>query len=113
MKKLLLTLGLAKLGTSDDDDQSAAYGAASTVAAIGAGIATRTAIKSLWKRTTGNEPPNDPADPTVAWKEALAWAAATGVGVGVARVVGRRLAADVWEKRSGKPAPAERETSDA
>lgn len=112
MKKLLIALGLAKVGTSDDD-QGSAYGAMSTVAAIGAGIATRKVITSLWTRTTGNEPPNDPADPTVAWKEALAWAAATGVGVGVARVVGRRVAADVWEKRSGKPAPAERETSDA
>lgn len=85
-----------------DDDQGTAYRALSTVAAIGAGIATRNIMQRVWTDATGQEPPNDPTDPGVGWREALTWAASAGVAVGVGRVIGRRLAAGAYEKASGK-----------
>ena len=88
------------------DDQDSTYSTMSTAAAIGAGIVTRNVLKRVWTGTTGEEPPNDPADPSVAWTEALTWAAAAGVAVGVGRVVGRRLAAGAYEKASGKQVTA-------
>lgn len=78
------------------DDQDTTYSALSTAAAIGAGIATRSLLKRVWTDATGEEPPNNPADPSVSWAEALTWAAAAGVAVGVGRVVGRRLAAGAY-----------------
>ena len=89
-----------------DDQDSSTYRTLSTAAAIGAGIATRSVLKRVWTDTTGEEPPNDPADPSVAWPEALTWAAAAGVAVGVGRVVGRRLAAGAYEKASGNQVTA-------
>lgn len=91
---------------TNEDEQGTAYRAVSTAAAIGAGVLVRSLVKRVWTNATGAEPPNDPADPTVGWREALSWAVATGVAVGVGRVVGRRLAGGAWVKASGKPAPS-------
>ena len=88
------------------DDQDSTHRTMSTAAAIGAGIVTRNVLKRVWTDTTGQEPPNDPSDPSVGWPEALTWAAAAGVAVGVGRVVGRRLAASAYQKVSGEQAAA-------
>lgn len=90
----------------DDADTDTLYSALSTVAAIGAGVLTRNLMTRVWTDTTGQEPPRDPSDPAVGWQEALTWAAAAGVAVGVGRVVGRRLAAGAYEKASGKQVTA-------
>lgn len=87
----------------DHDDHGTAFRALSTAAAIGAGIVTRNVLARVWSNATGEEPPNNPADPSVGWQQALTWAAATGVAVGVGRVVGRRLAAGAYTKAVGKP----------
>lgn len=89
---------------ASEADQDTAYRAWSTMAAIGAGVLTRNLLSRLWADVSGEEPPANPADPAVGWRAALTWAAATGVAVGVGRVVGRRLAAGAWEKAGGKPA---------
>lgn len=89
---------------TNEAEQDTAYRALSTLAAIGAGVLTRKLLSRVWTDVTGEEPPANPADPTVGWRAALTWAAATGVAVGVGRVVGRRLAAGAWEKTSRKPA---------
>lgn len=94
---------MAKQG--EQGEQDTAYRALSTVAAIGAGILVRNLVSRVWTHTTGEEPPANPADPSVAWRQALGWAVATGAAVGVARVLGRRLAAGAWTKASGKSAP--------
>ncbi|MDZ7790090.1 MAG: DUF4235 domain-containing protein [Xanthomonadales bacterium] len=91
----------------DNDDQGIAYRALSTAAAIGAGIVTRTVMTRVWADATGEEPPQNPADPSVGWRQALTWAAATGVAVGVGRVVGRRLAAGAYTKAVGDPLPTD------
>lgn len=50
-------------------------------------------IRSGWKQITGQEPP-DPTDPEASTMSAVAWVAASAVGVAVAQVVVRRFAAN-------------------
>ena len=77
----------------------------STLAGVGAGMATRMLIQKAWKARTGEEPPANPADPAVAWPQALAWSAGLGVGVGVARTVAQRGAARAWTEATGEMPP--------
>lgn len=91
-------------GHGEDEDQ--AWNVVVLGAAIGAGIVTRSLLKAGWRRATGDEPPKNPAASSVGWGEALAWTAATGVAVGVARLLARRGAAAGWEKVKGEKAPA-------
>ena len=57
-----------------------------------AGFATRKVMGTVWKKTTGKEPPTHPEDPDVALIEALSWAVVMGVAMSVARLVAIRLA---------------------
>lgn len=88
-----------------DDGRQRAWQAWSTLAGVGAGLATRTLIKKLWQARTGEEPPENPADPAVRWSQALGWAVGLGIGVGVARTVAQRGAAKAWEQATGTPPP--------
>lgn len=106
VQKLILTTAMTAL-TQSDAARDTAQSIATTAAAIGAGVATRSLITKVWEQATGEAPPNDPTDPGVSWQQALTWAAAAGVGVGVGRVVGRRLAAGAFEKSNQKPATTE------
>lgn len=78
---------------------------AATGAAVVAGIAVRSVLMSLWKSVAKTEPPNNPADPATNWGEAIAWTAATGLAVGVARMVASRGAAAGWQKATGTLPP--------
>ena len=78
---------------------------AATGAAVVAGMAMRSALMSLWRAVMKNEPPNNPADPATSWGEAIAWTAATGLAVGVARMIGTRGAAAGWQKYTGSLPP--------
>jgi hypothetical protein len=78
---------------------------AGTGAAVLAGIAVRSALMSLWRSVTKHEPPNNPADPSTSWGEAIAWTAATGLVVGVARMMASRGAAAGWRKATGSLPP--------
>jgi hypothetical protein len=80
--------------------------AAVSVAAIGAGIAARNAATSVWERSTGAEPPANPADPATDWGEAIVWTVATGVLVGLARLFARRGAAAAWSAIDGDLPPS-------
>jgi hypothetical protein len=46
-----------------------------------------------------------PADPATSWGEAIAWTAATGLVVGVARMLASRGAAAGWQKATGTLPP--------
>ncbi len=63
-----------------------------TSTAILSGVATRQALKHTTRRHAF-EPPVNPDDPDVRWREALLWGAASGVAVGVARILGWKVAA--------------------
>ena len=74
------------------------------------GIATGIAVRKLsekvldvvWKRTKHSDPPADPASPGTPWVEALSWAAASGVAVGVSRLVTTKGLATAKLKLTGK-----------
>ena len=66
---------------------------------LGAMVAQRF-IKAGYKATRKDTDPATPFDPTKAgfsWPDALVWAAAGGIGLGIAKVVSARLAAIGWE----------------
>jgi cyanate permease len=84
---------------------------AGTGAAVVAGIAVRNVLMSAWRAVMKNEPPANPADPATAWGEALAWAAATGLAVGVARMIASRGAAAGWQKATGTLPPGLQDVS--
>lgn len=75
-----------------------AYG---LVATLGAGLAARKAMTTSWKVATGKNPPQNPAHPDVSIGEAAAWAAVSGLAVGLARMLASREAANYWRKSTG------------
>jgi len=77
---------------------------AGAVGALTAVVAQK-AVRGAWKVVTGDEPP-DPNDPATPISEALIWALAGGIGIGMAQLLTNRLAADRWEKSMGMPAPS-------
>lgn len=67
-------------------------------AAIVAGLLVRQGLEAGWSAARGQDPPKNPASPLTDWGEALTWAAAVGLAVGVGRVLGRRAVAEVWSR---------------
>lgn len=72
-----------------------------TGSAIAAGVLTRRALVSVWKRSRHTEPPQNPAAPGVTWTDAVIWAASVGAAVGVARVLSRRGMTAAMRRLSG------------
>jgi hypothetical protein len=70
-----------------------------------AGLASRQLLRRGWKLWRREPPPDNPAAPDVSWQDALMWAGATGLVVGVFRVVARRSAAAGWRKVTGRKPP--------
>jgi hypothetical protein len=70
-----------------------------------AGLATQRVLEVIWKTLRGSTPPKVPGDRRPSWVDALSWAVATGVGVGVARLLAVRTAAVVWEAAIHEPPP--------
>jgi hypothetical protein len=64
--------------------------ALATTAAV---FIARKVITTAWTRTTGHQPPTDPADPAVSILEALSWAVIAGVTIEAARVFATRATA--------------------
>ena len=73
---------------------------------IATGVVTRkismVVLDKVWRKTKKTEPPADPASPGTPWAEALTWAAASGVAVGVSRLVATKGAATAKTKLTGK-----------
>lgn len=67
--------------------------------------ASKAVLEKTWKRTKGTEPPRNPAAPDTTWTEALSWAVASGVALGVARMLATRGAAEAWHKATGSLPP--------
>ena len=70
-----------------------------------AGLATQRVLESIWKTVRGSTPPKVLGDRRSSWVDALIWAASTGVGVGVTRLLAVRTAAAVWEAAVHEPPP--------
>ena len=91
---------------------SKAYSAFGLAATIGAGILARKVMTATWKVSTGKQPPSNPEHPDVSFGEAVAWAAASGVAVGLARMLASRKAADYYRRSTGH-LPAHLEDTEA
>jgi hypothetical protein len=83
---------------------------AMVAALLGAAIA-RKILTLGWKTATGKEPPANPEDPNVTWGEAASWAVASGVVVGLVKLVAVRQVAATWHRASGELPPGLEETS--
>ena len=59
-------------------------------------------LDKVWRKTKHTEPPADPASPGTPWLEALTWAAASGVAVGVSRLITTKGVATAKLKLTGK-----------
>jgi Protein of unknown function (DUF4235) len=80
---------------------SKAYTLLGLAATVAATIAARKAMTATWKLSTGKQPPSNPEHPDVSMGEALAWAVASGVAVGVARMLATRKAAEYYRRSTG------------
>ena len=73
---------------------------------IATGVVTRklsmVVLDKVWRKAKKTEPPADPASPGTPWVEALTWAAASGVAVGVSRLVTTKAVATAKLKLTGK-----------
>lgn len=72
---------------------------------FGAVLLARKAIDGGWKFVTGKQPPGDPRDLTVNWKESVAWAVVSGGGMLAARLVAVRVASSYWQFTTGQEPP--------
>lgn len=87
--------------TPVSDSNSKAWAVMALVSAtLGARVAKK-AINSGWTAATGKQPPANPADPDVQMWEAVAWAAASGTGIALARMLATRRAAGYFVKSTG------------
>lgn len=83
--------------------KTATYQLVSACAGIIAAMSARKMVSALWRGDA--EPPLNPADRRVTWREGLTWAIAAGVGAAVARLVALRGAAAWWELATGERPP--------
>jgi hypothetical protein len=73
-------------------------------AAVGTTVANK-ALEGTWKKVTGKEPPTNPENPDVRWREAAVWAGASAAIVAIARLVAQRRVAATWRRASGELPP--------
>jgi hypothetical protein len=68
-------------------------------------VVTQRVLGVVWKRVGGQAPPDDLANRQMGLTPALTWAVATGVGIGVTRLIALRSAARVWEAATHEKPP--------
>ncbi|WP_395695317.1 DUF4235 domain-containing protein [Nocardioides sp.] len=86
-------------------DSSKFWTVFSLVSALGAAALAKQSLDKLWKVITGKQPPENPADPDVDIWEAVSWAIASGVAVGIARMLAQRKAAAYYARTTGHLPP--------
>jgi hypothetical protein len=93
-------------------DSSRVWSVFSVVSALGAAALAKKGLDAGWKAATGKNPPENPADPDVALREAIAWAAFSGTFVALARMFAQRRAAGYYRKSTGNLPPGLRHGDD-
>jgi len=86
-------------------DSSKVWSIFSLVAALLGASVARKSLTKAWQTATGKNPPANPADPDVAFWEAVLWAAASGTVVQLARMLATRRAANYYAKSTGHLPP--------
>jgi hypothetical protein len=72
--------------------------------ALGA-FAMRNGLETAWKLAVGDDPPKNPAARDVPWRHAILWTVATGVLIGLGRMLAERAAAEAWDRYQGRTPP--------
>jgi hypothetical protein len=86
-------------------DSSRIWTVFSLVSALGAAAIAKKGIDVGWKAATGKNPPENPADPDVEVREAVAWAVVSGTLVALARMFAQRRAAGYYRRSTGHLPP--------
>mgnify|MGYP000912497670 FL=1 len=86
-------------------DSSKIWTVFSLISALGAAALAKKGLDKAWTLVTGKQPPENPADPDVEIWEAVSWAVASGVAVGIARMVAQRKAASYYTRSTGHLPP--------
>lgn len=86
-------------------DSSKVWSVFSLVAALGSAALAKKGLDTAWKAATGKRPPENPADPDIEVKEAVAWAVASGTFVALAKMLAQRRAANYYLKSTGQLPP--------
>ena len=86
-------------------DSSKIWSVFSLGAALGGAAVAKKGLNTSWKAATGKNPPANPADPDVQIWEAVAWAAASGTLIALARMFATRRAAIYYAKSTGHLPP--------
>lgn len=76
-----------------------------TGSAVGASMITAKALNATWKTATGHPGPTKAEHPELGTREAIAWAALSGMAMGVAKTIATRRAAMYWVKSTGRLPP--------
>jgi hypothetical protein len=85
--------------------EKGAWYVVTSVAAFAAAWAARKAATAVWSRFRDKEGPVNPADRSVTWGAAAAWAVLAGVAGGVGRLLARRGSAAAWQQVTGDTSP--------
>jgi hypothetical protein len=80
--------------------------------AAAAATATRKAAERVYEAGIGEAPPENPSSPHVPLRQAILWAALSGVVVGLVRLLVERTAAAAWVRARGELPPGLREDED-
>lgn len=91
--------------TADEDPGKLGHKVLSGLGAAATAAVAQKVLTSGWKKATGKEPPTDPANPDVRWREAAGWAAASAAVVALARLLAQRRVAATWRRASGTLPP--------
>lgn len=81
------------------------WGLWSGLLSAGALFVSQKLVNAGWRTVVGDEPP-EPNDPKTPAAYAFAWAALSGIGIGLAQLAVNRFAARRWESQTGIPAPS-------
>jgi Protein of unknown function (DUF4235) len=76
-----------------------------TVVGIGTAVVARRLLDRYWNKRRGRATPGNTADADTQWRDAALFAGASGLAVGLARMVSDRLAAEAWRKAKGSYPP--------
>jgi len=90
---------------ASDATKGLAWKATALAAGAVSAFLTRKLLRGGWSLLKGGAPPSNPAARSTTWREALTWAAASGVALGVTRVVAQGGAAAAWRAKTGDDPP--------
>jgi hypothetical protein len=96
---------MAKTTAGSAPGSSKIWSVFSLVSALGAAAVAKKGINATWTATTRKKPPENPADPDIELREAVAWAVFSGAVVGLARMLAQRRAASYYHRSTGHLPP--------